>query len=175
MYSPPLRQPRHSATDSGRQCILRGGSGLGACGRMPERSDQVLELRVLLQTLQIVAHQGVGVVIPVVDVFIAIDTWNKNNAPQMMTIQLMISPGFNSPDWSWTDIDDHPLDARTNRAPPSARAIATGYLSLPLRPSLASVIAAIPVSLGGLRETRSNKFRSPRLGILPTGPIGRAF
>jgi hypothetical protein len=44
---------------------------------------------------------------PLNDVFIAVDTWNKANAPRTKTIQLMISPGFNSPDWLWTDIDDH--------------------------------------------------------------------
>jgi hypothetical protein len=44
---------------------------------------------------------------PLDDVFKAVDTWNKNHAPQTKTIQLMISPGFNSPDWLWTDIDDH--------------------------------------------------------------------
>jgi len=44
---------------------------------------------------------------PLDDVFKAVDTWNKNNAPQKKTIQLIISPGFNSPDWLWTDIEEN--------------------------------------------------------------------
>ena len=44
---------------------------------------------------------------PLDDVFKAVDAWNKANAPQTKTIQLMISPGFNSPDWLWADIDDN--------------------------------------------------------------------
>jgi len=39
------------------------------------------------------------------DVFTAVDRWNKANPSSPKNVQLILSPGFNSPSWVWNDID----------------------------------------------------------------------
>jgi hypothetical protein len=44
---------------------------------------------------------------PLDDAFAAVDQWNTNNPTATpKTIQLLVSPGFHSPPWLWTAIDD---------------------------------------------------------------------
>ena len=57
-------------TVSDWQCILMGRSGLRVCGWVPERSDQLLELRVVVKILQVfVAHKSIGILITMIHGF----------------------------------------------------------------------------------------------------------
>jgi hypothetical protein len=51
---------------------------------------------------------------PVDDVFLAVDRWNRLHPKERpKTIQIIAVPGFNSPSWLWTDIQDRGCGANT--------------------------------------------------------------